>query len=88
MHKPPAISARFGHRDIAGVSNLFETDATLARQKITLYSATKIACVNGPLDLSHKTFRQVYRKRVTAGLNCAHILERDVSVDETSFYFI
>ena len=47
--KHGAIFSAICRRDIAGVSNMFKTDATLLRQKLHRVAATKIACVNGPL---------------------------------------
>ena len=40
-------------RDIAGISNMFEPNAILLRQKLHRVVATKIACVNGPLQCNH-----------------------------------
>ena len=40
--KPGAISSAICHRDVAGVSDMFETCCS--------FSATKIACVNEPLQ--------------------------------------
>ena len=46
---------RFSVRFVAAISQAFRTclklDATLLRQKLPRVAATKIACVNGPLDL-------------------------------------
>ena len=47
--KPGETFSAICRRDIAGVSNMFELNAILARQKLHRVAATKIACVNGPL---------------------------------------
>ena len=59
---------RFSVRFVAAISQGFRTclklDATLARQKLHRVAATKIACVNGPLNslLNDAKLVEVLRK--------------------------
>ena len=48
MCKPGAILSAICRRDIAGVSNMFETCCDFSATKLHQVAATKIACVNGP----------------------------------------
>ena len=60
--KPSAIFNAICRRDIAGVSNMFELVATLARQKLHRVAATRIACVNGPLHCRQNPQYKISRR--------------------------
>ena len=76
---------RFSVRFVAAISQRFRTClklvATSARQKLHPVAATKIACVNGPLEvlwkISHEPPSLLYGSRTSWALYWASITNRD-----------